>query len=201
MYPYIAKKYDTGYWYKIWEKKGHLNKPLVTNYYKIDIHDFIKKNKKSLPGIYTCSNEEEVLVKIRATNQIIKVEPAERDSYCLKIEVIPCRFGGERYFIHCLCGKRCRFLYLAAQHLFCRKCLGLKYLSQKVPPNLRYLFMKDKIEERFKKGKGGQDVYGRPYYMHHKTYHKLKDRALDYESKAFDYLNKIFCDSVKYNFL
>lgn len=197
MYPYVAKKYDTRYWYRIWQKKGHTCKPLVSSCHKFNVHEFVKEQKTLFPNVFTISNCKGLLAKVEASKEVIKVFFEENKSYPLKVETVPCKFGGERYFIRCACGRRYKILYIVHKVILCRCCLGLKYYSQRIEPNMRYLHMKDKIEEKFKKRKGGWDGYRRPYYMHEKTYRRLSSKAMDYESKALNYLDKIFHPWIK----
>jgi hypothetical protein len=197
MYPYIAKQYDTRYWYRIWQKKGHVRKPLVSSFPKFNVHEFIKTHKALLPSTFAISNTKGVAVKLEVSIDNLKIYSEGYKAYSLAIEVVPCGFGGERYFVRCRCGRRYKILYFALQCILCRRCFGLKYFSQRLAPNDRYLEMKDKIEEKFKKRKGGWDGYKRPYYMHKKTYSRLSSKAIDYESKAIDYMDKIFHPYIK----
>src|SRR5262245_20146663 len=44
---------------------------------------------------------------------------------------IPVYFGGKRRLLGCPgCGRRCRVLYAGAEHIRCRLCLRLRYLSE-----------------------------------------------------------------------
>ncbi|MCX6753004.1 MAG: hypothetical protein NTW62_01495 [Candidatus Nomurabacteria bacterium] len=57
-------------------------------------------------------------------------------NFSLKMESLPCRFGGKKWFFICglfknnkYCGQRVRILYEAGNYFGCRKCANLSYES------------------------------------------------------------------------
>jgi hypothetical protein len=56
--------------------------------------------------------------------------------FSFRMESIPCRFGGKKWFFICglyknnqFCGRRARILYMAGNYFGCRKCANLSYES------------------------------------------------------------------------
>ncbi len=188
---YKAKRYDPQYWGWIWQKKGHRRKKLVSNCPKFDVHQFVKSYKAAFPIVCMMKVSDEISVQAKASTDEIEFS-WDKYRYSRAIETEKCHFGGERYYMRCQCGRRYKILYFIAGFLLCRSCSNLKYYSQRLTPNDRFLYMKNKVEDQFKKRKGGWDGYRRPRYMHENTYSRLHSRAWDYEEKAIHYLDKIF---------
>lgn len=74
---------------------------------------------------------------IRASDDMLAVSGfagGQRIDLRLRIERVPCRFGGSRPWLLCPgCGKRTARLYLHRARVECRKCAGLVYASQVAP--------------------------------------------------------------------
>ncbi len=87
-------------------------------------------------------------------------------------------FSGRRQWFQCLgCGRRCRILYGGA-HFRCRRCQGLRYDTQYVPPFARAATRALKIRERLGSKGGIDDCFpDKPKRMHWKTYERLQDEA------------------------
>lgn len=187
----IDKKYDARYWYKIWRKKGHVAKPLVSSFVKFDAHKIIKMNKNNFPFSLVFSNDKIKISKINITKENIEVFPVKYESYKLKIESTACYFGGERYWVNCPnCKKRMKILYIVEGFILCRNCLNAAYYSQRIDSSDRCLHMRGKFEDKLKK-RGG-DGYNKPHYMHKKTYQRLNAKIIEYEFKAEEHINRMF---------
>jgi hypothetical protein len=89
----------------------------------------------------------------------------------------PCRFGGERPWFRCCCGRHTMRLYGAGGLFACRQCYGLAYACQQAVPRDRNLMQAQKIRERLA---GGSDVLQpfplKPSGMHWQTYDRLRRR-------------------------
>jgi hypothetical protein len=93
----------------------------------------------------------------------------------------PCRFGGERPWFRCNCGRRVMRLYGAGCLFACRHCYGLVYASQQAVPRDRNIAQARKIRERLG---GDANVLNllplKPSGMHWRTYYRFRrqhDRA------------------------
>jgi hypothetical protein len=95
-----------------------------------------------------------------------------------------CHFGGRRpWFVCPLCGRRSAVIYMAGEHVACRRCFGLVYASQQEPVRQRGLMKAQKIRTRLG---GSPSLMGkfpdRPKGMHEKTFQGLRsahDRAAE----------------------
>lgn len=189
---YIAKKYDPRYWACTWNKKGHKHRPLVSNYPVFDIQKLIKESLKNLPSSCEITREGKRFLKMDISKEKVMVYPeGDYKPYTLAIKTIRCGLGGERYNIECFCGQKYRYLYIANSFLACRKCLNLVYPRQLQTPDTQCIFMENKIKKELSK-KGEWDGYTRPFYMHEKTYNRLRDRYYKYEERHIRYLGKVF---------
>ena len=67
-------------------------------------------------------------------------------NYKIPLVSAPCRFGGKRYWLRCLCNRRVGVLYLplcATENYFCcRHCYNLTYRSAQEHQNNDYMFNK-----------------------------------------------------------
>ncbi len=179
------------WWYHYWKRKGHISKGLESAYRKID-SSYLYDNRE----VAFNAGEENIVhrYKINLFENYALIRPYFDQSdkgYVIPIESTSCNYGGKRHWFLCpnpKCNKRVKILYLCNMLFLCRNCLRLGYSSQVREPHMRYLYMKDKIEELLKR-KGG-DVYTRPRYMHQKTFDELRDKYWDYEDKIDQYLMK-----------
>jgi hypothetical protein len=104
----------------------------------------------------------------------------------VKVTWTPCHLGGQRPWFRCplkSCGRRCAVIYLAGEHVACRRCLGLVYSSQQEPVRQRGLCKARKIRDRLG-GSANMAVAfpDRPKGMHRTTYkrlHAAHDQAAD----------------------
>ena len=99
----------------------------------------------------------------------------------LLLRSTPTMFGGRRRWFVCPgCQRGCRIVFIAPQ-LRCRRCLGLLYASQRVPPWQSALWHADAVRERIA-GRLGQsfedgDAFPpKPPRMRWRTYRKLQDQ-------------------------
>jgi hypothetical protein len=97
----------------------------------------------------------------------------------------PCRFGGERPFFVCTariegrgCGRHVTKLYRGGEGRFaCRRCLGLSYLCQREPLEIRGVGVAQKIRERLGGHPGlAYPFPSKPRGMHWRTYDRLKQQ-------------------------
>ena len=100
----------------------------------------------------------------------------------------PCNYGGERPWFCCPgCGRRARKLYWA-RGFFCRRCLGLVYVSQRQNPISRSVGRESDIYERLgEKWAHGKPFPRKPRYMHWKTYFRLHDRVMEAQRKRYGF--------------
>jgi hypothetical protein len=182
---------DSRWWYHYWKRKGHISKNLEFSYKKIDSAELYDNRKEPF------ENGEEnyihgykiILFKDYVLIKLFQNEP--KFQYSISIATTACNYGGERHWFICpnpTCKKKAKILYLHNYVFVCRKCLNLGYYSQRRLPHMRYILMRDKIEEKLK-SKGG-DIHTKPKYMHKKTFDKLRDKYWEYENKAEEYLMK-----------
>lgn len=103
----------------------------------------------------------------------------------VRIDRPPCHFGNTRAFWRCGCSRRVAILYVDAGMLRCRRCLGLRYASQREMPRDRAL--RRARAARLRLG-GTADVTAplpaRPRGMRRATFARLCQRAIEAESMA-----------------
>jgi len=114
----------------------------------------------------------------------------------LRLEWTPCHYGGRRPWLVCpRCGRRRAKLYPLGHPEappvrgdgLCRRCLGLGYLSQRLPPMERWARQAQRIRERL----GGSPDLAlpfprRPARMPRKTYARLRRQARDLWQACYD---------------
>jgi hypothetical protein len=94
----------------------------------------------------------------------------------IAIHWTPCRFGGERPWFGCGCGRSVVNLCSPSGDRFaCRRCYGLAYATQHAMPRDRNLLKAQKIQM----GLGGSanmldEFPERPKSMHWKRYNRLR---------------------------
>lgn len=191
---YIAKRFDQRYWACIWNRKGHKHRPLISSFPVFDIQRLIKEKIKELPNSYMMTLKDKNILKLDVCKTHIKVYPEEGyKPQVLAVTAVRCGLGGERYLIECTCcKKKYRYLYIIQGYLACRKCLNLIYPCQLQTQDMQCIFMESKIEQLLSKGGKKWDGYTKPFYMHRKTYERLRDRYRKYEEKHAQYIAKIF---------
>jgi len=95
----------------------------------------------------------------------------------IRIHWTPCRFGGERPWFACHCGKSVIRVYSSSSGLFaCRSCHGLAYASRQAGPRHRPWLKAQKV--RIALGGSGNmlDRFpARPRYMHQERYARLRE--------------------------
>lgn len=122
----------------------------------------------------------------------------QQGSYVIPLEKMPCNYGGHYYFFHCpCCNKRMRKLYCLEGRYICRSCGNLAYYTQRVRPSERFLLMEMDVKKYVKNRGGALKIWNgnfieseKPPRMHRRTFQKLKDRAVYYEAKNGQALNK-----------
>ena len=84
-------------------------------------------------------------------------------------------FGGQRRWLVCKCGRRCRVLY-GAQYFRCRQCHGATYESQYETFRVSGLAKAEKVRERLGMQAGIGNAFGpKPKGMHWRTYRRLRE--------------------------
>ena len=94
----------------------------------------------------------------------------------LQTEQVPWRFGGQRFYFRCECGRRVEKLHSARGEPWrCRHCYDLTYATRQAVPWYRHILKAQKIRERL----GGSlrmldDFPPKPNGMHRKRYERLR---------------------------
>ncbi len=127
-------------------------------------------------------------------------------NYAVRIETVPCHFGGERVWFRCPvvgCGRRAGSLYFPNEIFACRRCQRLGYLSQRLSPSDRATARADAIIKRL----GGvtcslDPVPLRPKRMHRRTYQRLAFRyAIAQRTMGADFLRRFGVDLDSWNLI
>ena len=105
----------------------------------------------------------------------------------IRIERLPCRFGGSRAYFRCDCGKRVVKLYGFGRLFLCRHCSGLFHYSKNEGFWDRSLRQRTKHKRRLS-GDASLDAYEmpKPKGMWWKTYYRLQRAAQAAEDRAAD---------------
>ena len=105
----------------------------------------------------------------------------------IRIERLPCRFGGSRAYFRCNCGKRVVKLYGAGKFFLCRNCYGLFHYSKNENFWDRSLRQRTKHRRRLS-GDSSLDAYEmpKPKGMWWRTYYHLQEAAQAAENRAAD---------------
>jgi hypothetical protein len=105
----------------------------------------------------------------------------------IAVEWTPCNYGGRRPGFRCpreSCERPARKLYLQGMHLLCRRCAGLKYVSQRLGPQERRLVRIEAI--RAKLGPDFHGVPSRPPGMGRAEYLRLRAQLAKVQERFFD---------------
>lgn len=85
-------------------------------------------------------------------------------------------FGGQRRWILCKCGKRCRVLY-GGKRFRCRQCYRLTFASQYERFRVPGMAKAERVRDKYGMQAGFAYSFGdRPKGMHWKTYYRLRER-------------------------
>jgi len=105
----------------------------------------------------------------------------------VRIERLPCRFGGSRAYFRCNCGKRVVKLYGFGRYFLCRHCSGLFHFSKNEGFWDRSLSQRTKHKRRLS-GDASLDAYEmpKPKGMWWRTFYRLQRRAQEAENRAAD---------------
>lgn len=97
----------------------------------------------------------------------------------IKISMLPCNYGGVRYFGHCsACQKRVRTLYLYKTIFACRHCLGMVYFTQNATLSYRL-----RLKKKAAKAKINDDAWTKPKWMRQKTFSRLRNNYFELDEK------------------
>jgi hypothetical protein len=105
----------------------------------------------------------------------------------IRIERLPCRYGGSRAYFTCECGRRIVKLYGFGKHFLCRHCHGLFHSSKNEGFWDRSLRQRTKHKRRLS-GDASLEAYEmpKPKGMWWKTYYRLQEAAQAAEGRAAD---------------
>ena len=105
----------------------------------------------------------------------------------VRIERLPCRFGGSRAYFRCDCGRRVVKLYGVNKYFRCRHCSGLFHYSKNEGFWDRSLRQRTKHRRRLS-GDTSLEAYEmpKPKGMWWKTYHRLQRAAERAEDRVAD---------------
>lgn len=133
------------------------------------------KEPKKIGSIHISSN---FIGENRYVTLVYTYKGQERIDYKVQITTSRPNYGGERYWFVCpRCGRMVASLY-GSKYFWCRHCHDLAYKTQQVGFINRMLENKHKYEDKANKN----GVKRR--WIHWKTYHKLMDKADNYEYRA-----------------
>jgi hypothetical protein len=98
----------------------------------------------------------------------------ELPNQILRTVQVPWRFGGQRFYFLCECGRRVEKLHSAGRKPWrCRHCYDLTYATRQATPRDRHDIKAQKIRERL--GGGFCDEFPpKPKGMHRKQYERLR---------------------------
>jgi hypothetical protein len=93
-------------------------------------------------------------------------------------EEVPWRFGGQRFYFICDCGRRVDKLHTFGQRLWrCRHCYNLSYATRQAAPRIRRLMRAQKIRKQLGGSLSMMDDFPlKPEGMHWKRYQRLRGR-------------------------
>jgi hypothetical protein len=105
----------------------------------------------------------------------------------IRIERLPCRFGGSRAYFRCECGKRVVKLYGFGRFFLCRHCYGLFHYSKNEGFWDRSLRQRTKRKRRLTDD-GSLEAYEmpKPKGMWWRTYYRLQRRVQAAERRSDD---------------
>ena len=105
----------------------------------------------------------------------------------IRIERLPCRFGGSRAYFRCDCGKRVVTLYGFGRLFLCRHCYGMFHFSKNEGFWDRSLRQRTKHMQRLTDD-GSLDAYAipKPKGMWWRTFYHLQRAAERAENRAAD---------------
>jgi len=97
-----------------------------------------------------------------------------------------CRFGGQRPWFRCRCGKSVIRVYSSSSGLFaCRSCCRLTYASRQARPRHRLWLRAQKVRIALGGSRNMLDKFPvRPRYMHHKRYDRLHQQHNEASQRA-----------------
>jgi len=170
-------------WAEYW--RGYKRKPLVNHYPCHAVKALVRhifEDGRTSPITLSGRN---MLVKGVISKEWLKIQPPEGEDYYIWLESLSGVNNSKRYVATCRCGKKCIKLYASDGYLLCRKCLGLKYYSQRIAPNSRPCFTLIRLEKKLNTKHGKWDGSNRPFYMHKKTYRTLQENIWKFEEDLF----------------
>ena len=112
-------------------------------------------------------------------HRVVKADgsSAWRGPQGMRIEWTRCHYGRGRPWLVCPCcgARRARLFALDRSRIECRECLGLAYLTQRVPPMRRVQIRQERLRARLGgSGAPGEGFPEKPSQMHWRTYERLQ---------------------------
>ena len=97
-------------------------------------------------------------------------------------------YGGDRWWIRCMCGRRVAKLYLpsGAHYFRCRQCHRLRYRTQRISTDARWERRAKKIVRRLGGEAEDGNVY-KPKWMRWATFNRLMDDVQAWNDAAVGY--------------
>src|SRR5690348_8838194 len=97
-------------------------------------------------------------------------------------------YGGARWWVRCVCGRRVAKLYLppGSTNFRCRNCHRLRYRTQRLTIDARWQNRANRIVRRLGGEADDGNVY-KPKWMRWVTFHRLMDEVEDWNDAACGY--------------
>jgi hypothetical protein len=162
---------------------------LVEDYLAVDLAEFRRRDmltSGSTRIFHWYRFDKSIIASMRV---IAKADHLVLNGTRYELARTPGRFGGERLWLVCSCGRRVRILYKprkSAEPLSCRGCLNLRYRSQTEAAywgasrraDIMNWRLYNKISD-FRQHFDRESFADRPSRMHRKTYDRLLDRFIE----------------------
>jgi hypothetical protein len=173
---------------------SYCRRPTAEDFRSIDIRDIAPSQlvQPGLIGIWRWNRAGEEVASVHFRTEGSAFVLAYSSGIGTKIrQRVPltwtaCALGGQRPWFRCSCGRRVAILYAVGGGLFCRRCCGLAYESQRERPDLRSIRRAQAIRQRLD---GNLDIFSgfppKPPGMHWKSYW-LRARGLVEDRRAIE---------------
>ena len=153
----------------------------VENFQAFDVHALHRMGalRETLVSYPMVSFRWPGLVRLTANKWRVDVEFRGGATQRVPLVWTPCHFGGLRPWFRCLrCNRRVGKLYNTGASLSCRRCLGLRYASQRRSAKSRQYLQALKLRLRLNGIASLNEPFPqRPKRMHQRTYDRLCRQA------------------------
>jgi hypothetical protein len=120
---------------------------------------------------------DNIMLTVEADSVALKREDLQ--TFSIRIEAIPCTFGGFRYLGCCpFCRRRVRKLYLHKTFFACRHCFKMGYRTQNYTLSFRMILKRKKVGAQI-----NNNEWEKPKWMRQRTFQKLRSEYLDLDEK------------------